>query len=204
MCLCWLQETRIGMSVNGIRKHCTDEEVIALAKVLIKDWKRLLGTHTDLHAYYSVSTAVKWLLVQSIHQHGVWFADMISPPKHALMQTLAALIPRNRLRPRMVWTPAKRQLLQTALPRRRRAGQWFHSGYTETTQAHLTWLLIQRAHTLWSEVLVNVRIPAVPACCQVRNDVCVWLCSALEQKYFLRIHKNTLKNNSLLKVTTAL
>uniref|UniRef100_A0A3B4XRJ4 Transcription elongation factor n=1 Tax=Seriola lalandi dorsalis TaxID=1841481 RepID=A0A3B4XRJ4_SERLL len=36
------RETRIGMSVNGIRKHCTDEEVIALAKVLIKDWKRLL------------------------------------------------------------------------------------------------------------------------------------------------------------------
>lgn len=31
------------MSVNSIRKHCTDEEVIALAKVLIKDWKRLLG-----------------------------------------------------------------------------------------------------------------------------------------------------------------
>lgn len=39
-----LQETRIGMSVNAIRKHCTDEEVIALAKILIKDWKRLLGT----------------------------------------------------------------------------------------------------------------------------------------------------------------
>uniref|UniRef100_A0A8C6SQX3 Transcription elongation factor A (SII), 3 n=1 Tax=Neogobius melanostomus TaxID=47308 RepID=A0A8C6SQX3_9GOBI len=36
-------ETRIGMSVNGIRKHCSDEEVIALAKFLIKDWKRLLG-----------------------------------------------------------------------------------------------------------------------------------------------------------------
>lgn len=29
--------------MNSIRKHCTDEEVIALAKVLIKDWKRLLG-----------------------------------------------------------------------------------------------------------------------------------------------------------------
>ncbi|XP_006795975.2 transcription elongation factor A protein 3 [Neolamprologus brichardi] len=57
MTLKLLQETRIGMSVNGIRKHCTDEEVIALAKVLIKDWKRLLGTHTDLHAYYSVFTA---------------------------------------------------------------------------------------------------------------------------------------------------
>ncbi|KAL6109005.1 tcea3 [Pungitius sinensis] len=42
MTLKLLQETRIGMSVNGIRKNSTDEEVIALAKVLIKDWKRLL------------------------------------------------------------------------------------------------------------------------------------------------------------------
>ncbi|XP_062254915.1 transcription elongation factor A protein 3 isoform X3 [Platichthys flesus] len=50
MTLKLLQETRIGMSVNGIRKHCTDEEVIALAKVLIKDWKRLLDsghTHSE-------------------------------------------------------------------------------------------------------------------------------------------------------------
>ncbi|XP_051262943.1 transcription elongation factor A protein 3 isoform X7 [Dicentrarchus labrax] len=44
MTLKLLQETRIGMSVNSIRKHCTDEEVIALAKVLIKDWKRLLDS----------------------------------------------------------------------------------------------------------------------------------------------------------------
>uniref|UniRef100_A0A8C6SS60 Transcription elongation factor A (SII), 3 n=1 Tax=Neogobius melanostomus TaxID=47308 RepID=A0A8C6SS60_9GOBI len=44
MTLKLLQETRIGMSVNGIRKHCSDEEVIALAKFLIKDWKRLLDT----------------------------------------------------------------------------------------------------------------------------------------------------------------
>ncbi|XP_071061950.1 transcription elongation factor A protein 3 isoform X2 [Pseudochaenichthys georgianus] len=44
MTLKLLQETRIGMSVNGIRKHCTDDEVIALAKVLIKDWKRHLDT----------------------------------------------------------------------------------------------------------------------------------------------------------------
>uniref|UniRef100_A0A1A8F3B2 Transcription elongation factor n=1 Tax=Nothobranchius korthausae TaxID=1143690 RepID=A0A1A8F3B2_9TELE len=43
MTLKLLQETRIGMSVNNIRKHCTDEEVITLAKVLIKDWKRLLN-----------------------------------------------------------------------------------------------------------------------------------------------------------------
>ncbi|XP_070961810.1 transcription elongation factor A protein 3-like isoform X18 [Oncorhynchus clarkii lewisi] len=42
MTLKLLQETRIGMSVNGIRKHCTDDEVVSLAKILIKDWKRLL------------------------------------------------------------------------------------------------------------------------------------------------------------------
>ncbi|MGH0166764.1 UNVERIFIED_CONTAM: hypothetical protein FKN15_051415, partial [Acipenser sinensis] len=34
--------TRIGMSVNAVRKHCTDEEVVTLAKILIKNWKRLL------------------------------------------------------------------------------------------------------------------------------------------------------------------
>uniref|UniRef100_A0A3Q3AN62 Transcription elongation factor n=1 Tax=Kryptolebias marmoratus TaxID=37003 RepID=A0A3Q3AN62_KRYMA len=54
MTLKLLQETRIGMSVNNIRKHCTDEEVIALAKVLIKDWKRLLSksvTHTHSHTH---------------------------------------------------------------------------------------------------------------------------------------------------------
>ncbi|KAG7255435.1 hypothetical protein CRUP_016828 [Coryphaenoides rupestris] len=32
MTLKLLQDTRIGMSVNGIRKHCSDSEVIALAK----------------------------------------------------------------------------------------------------------------------------------------------------------------------------
>ncbi|XP_062818913.1 transcription elongation factor A protein 3 isoform X1 [Anolis carolinensis] len=37
-----LQTTRIGIAVNTIRKHSRDEEVIALAKVLIKNWKRLL------------------------------------------------------------------------------------------------------------------------------------------------------------------
>ncbi|XP_072572457.1 transcription elongation factor A protein 3 isoform X17 [Paramormyrops kingsleyae] len=44
MTLKLLQDTRIGMSVNGIRKHCTDEEVVTLAKILIKNWKRLLET----------------------------------------------------------------------------------------------------------------------------------------------------------------
>ncbi|XP_058603549.1 transcription elongation factor A protein 3 isoform X14 [Onychostoma macrolepis] len=42
MTLKLLQDTRIGMSVNGIRKHCTDEDVANLAKILIKNWKKLL------------------------------------------------------------------------------------------------------------------------------------------------------------------
>ncbi|XP_072535916.1 transcription elongation factor A protein 3 isoform X7 [Salminus brasiliensis] len=48
MTLKLLQDTRIGMSVNGIRKHCTDEDVVSLAKILIKNWKRLLeSTHSQ-------------------------------------------------------------------------------------------------------------------------------------------------------------
>ncbi|KAK2503790.1 hypothetical protein MC885_005781 [Smutsia gigantea] len=37
-----LQSTRIGMSVNALRKQSSDEEVITLAKSLIKSWKKLL------------------------------------------------------------------------------------------------------------------------------------------------------------------
>ncbi|KAM4873352.1 transcription elongation factor A protein 3 isoform 1-T1 [Thomomys bottae] len=37
-----LQATRIGVAVNGVRKHCSDKEVVSLARVLIKNWKRLL------------------------------------------------------------------------------------------------------------------------------------------------------------------
>ncbi|XP_035751773.1 transcription elongation factor A protein 1 [Egretta garzetta] len=43
-----LQSTRIGMSVNAIRKQSTDEEVTSLAKSLIKSWKKLLGTLKNL------------------------------------------------------------------------------------------------------------------------------------------------------------
>uniref|UniRef100_A0A3Q0QZU2 Transcription elongation factor n=1 Tax=Amphilophus citrinellus TaxID=61819 RepID=A0A3Q0QZU2_AMPCI len=34
--------TRVGMSVNAVRKQCSDEEVQTLAKTLIKSWKKLL------------------------------------------------------------------------------------------------------------------------------------------------------------------
>ncbi|KAG7477903.1 hypothetical protein MATL_G00074390 [Megalops atlanticus] len=37
-----LQSTRIGMSVNAVRKQSTDEEVQTVAKTLIKSWKKLL------------------------------------------------------------------------------------------------------------------------------------------------------------------
>ncbi|XP_039182888.1 transcription elongation factor A protein 2 [Crotalus tigris] len=42
-----LQSTRIGMSVNALRKQSTDEEVIALSKSLIKAWKKLLDASED-------------------------------------------------------------------------------------------------------------------------------------------------------------
>ncbi|XP_041655576.1 transcription elongation factor A protein 2 [Cheilinus undulatus] len=37
-----LQLTRVGMSVNAVRKQSSDEEVQTLAKTLIKSWKKLL------------------------------------------------------------------------------------------------------------------------------------------------------------------
>ncbi|XP_060114363.1 transcription elongation factor A protein 3 [Heteronotia binoei] len=37
-----LQTSRIGVAVNTVRKHCSNEEVVALAKILIKNWKKLL------------------------------------------------------------------------------------------------------------------------------------------------------------------
>ncbi|NXD43293.1 TCEA3 protein, partial [Copsychus sechellarum] len=42
-----LQTTRIGVAVNSVRKHCSDEEVVASAKILIKNWKRLLEKDAD-------------------------------------------------------------------------------------------------------------------------------------------------------------
>ncbi|ELK25814.1 Transcription elongation factor A protein 2 [Myotis davidii] len=41
-----LQSTRVGMSVNALRKQSSDEEVTALAKSLIKSWKKLLAPVT--------------------------------------------------------------------------------------------------------------------------------------------------------------
>lgn len=38
-----LTKTRIGMTVNALRKSSSDEEVISLSKTLIKHWKKFLS-----------------------------------------------------------------------------------------------------------------------------------------------------------------
>lgn len=50
-----LQSTRIGMSVNALRKQSTDEEVISLAKSLIKSWKKLLGKGMGLSGWIQLT-----------------------------------------------------------------------------------------------------------------------------------------------------
>jgi len=41
-----LQKTKIGMTVNNLRKQTKDDQVIATAKALIKNWKKLLPDST--------------------------------------------------------------------------------------------------------------------------------------------------------------
>ncbi|KAF6214624.1 hypothetical protein GE061_009367 [Apolygus lucorum] len=41
-----LTKTRIGMTVNALRKSTTDDEVISLSKTLIKNWKKFLGPNS--------------------------------------------------------------------------------------------------------------------------------------------------------------
>nr|CAD7263750.1 unnamed protein product [Timema shepardi] len=40
-----LTKTRIGMTVNALRKSTSDDEVISLSKTLIKNWKKFLSGH---------------------------------------------------------------------------------------------------------------------------------------------------------------
>merc|ERR1711962_162473 len=42
-----LSKTRIGMTVNALRKASTDEEVISASKQLIKDWKKFVPDKKD-------------------------------------------------------------------------------------------------------------------------------------------------------------
>ncbi|XP_069080220.1 transcription elongation factor A protein 3-like isoform X6 [Pleurodeles waltl] len=44
-----LQATRLGVTVNSLRKHCPDQGVTELATMLIKNWKRLLDMKRPRH-----------------------------------------------------------------------------------------------------------------------------------------------------------
>lgn len=62
------------MSVNGIRKHCTDEDVVNLAKILIKNWKKLLGRSsfkekkiTPLKLKFTPNLILKRFIIHNIY-----------------------------------------------------------------------------------------------------------------------------------------
>nr|CAD7397834.1 unnamed protein product [Timema cristinae] len=45
-----LTKTRIGMTVNALRKSTSDDEVISLSKTLIKNWKKFLSGTLHLNS----------------------------------------------------------------------------------------------------------------------------------------------------------
>ncbi|XP_078538712.1 uncharacterized protein LOC144823772 isoform X2 [Lissotriton helveticus] len=48
--------TRLGVMVNGLRKHCPDQGVTEMATMLIKDWKRLLDMKRPRHEVHKEKT----------------------------------------------------------------------------------------------------------------------------------------------------
>lgn len=55
-----LTKTRIGMTVNALRKSSKDDEVISLSKTLIKNWKKFLsGTNSNEKSSSSSSSKPK-------------------------------------------------------------------------------------------------------------------------------------------------
>ncbi|NXA74980.1 TCEA3 protein, partial [Thryothorus ludovicianus] len=64
-----LQTTRIGVAVNSVRKHCSDGEVVASAKILIKNWKRLLDGKKEKDT--DGDKEKKGLDVSSCHSEGM-------------------------------------------------------------------------------------------------------------------------------------
>ncbi|KAG5888293.1 hypothetical protein JTB14_006679 [Gonioctena quinquepunctata] len=55
-----LTNTRIGMTVNALRKSSKDDEVISLSKTLIKNWKKFLsGTNSNEKSSSSTSSKPK-------------------------------------------------------------------------------------------------------------------------------------------------
>lgn len=54
-----LTKTRIGMTVNELRKTCDNDEVISLSKTLIKNWKKYLPTNNKTNNSPSSSQSSK-------------------------------------------------------------------------------------------------------------------------------------------------
>lgn len=50
-----LTKTRIGMTVNALRKSCKNDEIIALSKTLIKNWKRFLAEPNGTNGNVQIS-----------------------------------------------------------------------------------------------------------------------------------------------------
>ena len=58
-----LTETRIGMTVNALRKASQDSEVIAIAKQLIKKWKKFVPGELLLFTmmcYHDIIFCTNW------------------------------------------------------------------------------------------------------------------------------------------------
>lgn len=49
-----MTKTRIGMTVNALRKSSKDDEVIGLAKTLIKNWKKFLSNSDNSKSYFLI------------------------------------------------------------------------------------------------------------------------------------------------------
>lgn len=67
-----LQSTRVGMSVNALRKQSSDEEVVTLAKSLIKSWKKLLGTGQAAWAEFGGKGHPRLWPLAGYHWVGCW------------------------------------------------------------------------------------------------------------------------------------
>lgn len=60
-----LTKTRIGMTVNELRKCSKDDEVISLAKSLIKSWKRFLAATPPIEG---IREGIVKIFEQSVEQ----------------------------------------------------------------------------------------------------------------------------------------
>lgn len=56
------------MSVNALRKQSSDEELIALAKSLIKSWKKLLGTGQNVKGGSCCSAQHRMMALLLLHR----------------------------------------------------------------------------------------------------------------------------------------